>query len=76
MTCVAGLDVGRLRFEVEAVGELVGARIRFHHFEHGAVVTRGGVIDPDVTYFGEGDDWNVGPHLSLQGIVGLRSRCE
>jgi hypothetical protein len=76
LTSVAGLDVGRLRFVMEAVGELVGVRVGFHRFEHGAVVTRGGVIDPDVTYFGEGDDRNVGPHLGFQGIVGVRNWCE
>src|SRR6266699_4727769 len=50
LTSVAGLDVGRLRFVMEAVGEFVGERVAYHRFEHGAVVTQGGVIDPDVTY--------------------------
>ena len=49
LTSVAGLDVGRLRFVMDAVGEFVGVRVGFHRFEHGAVLTRGGVIDPDVT---------------------------
>jgi hypothetical protein len=40
------------------------------------VVTRGGVIDRDVTCFGEGEDWNVGPQLGFQGIVGVRNWCE
>ena len=39
LTSVAGLDVGRLRFVMEAVGEFVGVRVGFHRFEHGAVVT-------------------------------------
>ena len=76
LTSVAGLDVGCLRFVMEAVGELVGVLVGFHRFEHGAVVTRNGVTDPDVTYFGEGDDRNVGPHLGFQGIVGVRHWCE
>jgi hypothetical protein len=40
------------------------------------VLTQDGVIDRDVTEFGEGDDRNVGPHLGFQGIVGLRSCYE
>jgi hypothetical protein len=76
LTCVAGLDVGRLRFVMQAVGEFAGVLIGFHRSEHGAVVTRGGVIDPDVAYFGEGHDRNVGPHLGFQGIVGVRNWCE
>nr|QIG93490.1 hypothetical protein G6P99_13900 [Bradyrhizobium sp. 6(2017)] len=75
-TSVAGLDVGRLRFVMDAEGEFVGVRVGFHRFEHGAVVTQGGVIDPDVTYFGEGDDRHVGPHLGFQGIVGVSNWCE
>src|SRR5258707_12201600 len=51
LTSVAGLDVGRLRFVMEAESKFVGVRVGFHRFEHGAVVTRGGLIDPDVTYF-------------------------
>jgi len=76
LTSVAGLDVGCLRFVVEAVGEFVGARVGFHRFEHGAVVTRGGFVDPDVTYFGEGDDRNVCTNLGFQGVVRVRKRCE
>jgi hypothetical protein len=75
-TSVACLNVGRLRFVMQAVGEFLGVRIGFHRFEHDLMVTQGGVIDPDVTYFGEGDDRNVGPHLAFQGIVGVRSRCQ
>jgi hypothetical protein len=71
-----GLDIGRLRFVMQAVGEFLGVRVGFHHFEHDLIVTQGGVIDPDVTYFGEGDDGTIGPHLAFQGIVGVRSRCE
>ena len=76
MTSVAGLDVGRLRFVMEAKGEFVGVRVGFHRFEYGPVVIRGGVIDPEVTYFGEGEDRNVGPHLGFQGIIGARNWCE
>ncbi|UQD71545.1 hypothetical protein JEY40_37830 [Bradyrhizobium japonicum] len=75
LTSIAGLDVGRLRFVMEAVGEFVGVRVGFHRFEHGAVVTRSGLTDPDVTYFGEGEDRSVGPHLGFQGIVGARNWC-
>jgi len=32
--------------------------------------------DPEVTYFGEGEDRNVGPHLGFQGIIGVRNWCE
>ena len=49
LTSVTGLNVSRLRFVMEAVGEFVRVRVGFHRFEHGAVVTQGGVIDPDVT---------------------------
>ncbi|XSC46635.1 hypothetical protein ACF1BQ_013170 [Bradyrhizobium sp. RDT10] len=76
LTSIAGIDVGRLRFIMEAVGEFVGVQIGFHRFMHGAVVIRGGVIDLDVTYFGEGDDRNVGPHLGFQGFVGVRNWFE
>jgi hypothetical protein len=76
LTSVAGLDVGRQRFVMEAVGEFVGIRVGFHRFEHGAMVTRSGVIDPEVTFFGEGDDRNVGPHLGFQGIVSVRHWCD
>src|SRR5262245_26194428 len=49
LTSVAGLDVGRLRFVMEAVGEFVGVRVGFHRLEHGAVVSQGGIVDPEVT---------------------------
>ena len=32
LTSVADLDVGRLRFEMQAVGQFVGVRVRFHRF--------------------------------------------
>ena len=76
LTCVAGLDVGRLRFVVEAEGEFFGVRVGFHRLEHGGVLTQDGVIDRDVTEFGEGDHRNVGPYLGFQGIVGVRNWCE
>ena len=75
-TFVPGFDVGRLRFVLQAVGEFLGVRVGFHRLEHVLMLTQGGVIDPDVTYFGEGDDRNVGPQLGFQDIVGVRSRCE
>jgi hypothetical protein len=56
LTSVAGLDGGRLRFVMEAEGEFVGVRVGFHRFEYGPVVIRGGVIDPEVTCFSEGED--------------------
>jgi hypothetical protein len=76
LTSVAGLDVGRLHFVMETEGEFAGVRVGFHRLEHGAVVTRGGVVDRNVTYFGEGEDRSVGPHLGFQGIVGIRNWCE
>jgi hypothetical protein len=54
----------------------LGVRVGFHRFEHDLMVIQGGVIDPDITYFGEGDDRNEGPQLGFQGIVGVRHRCE
>ena len=75
-TSVASLDVGRLRFVMQAVGEFIGVRVGFYRVEHGLMVSRGGVIDLDVTDAGEGENRNVGPHLGFQGIVSVRNRCE